>query len=216
MGRRPNSLILQYFERGPKLNDNSNRYPHTCKACGENFPKGRIDSLTNHLTKKCPAISEADRINACLTLHGIGQATARGQKSQPSQANGPPVGLPMMQRDWTALETLAEVSRQIEANEKHDDRGPGNNGGGPSTSGAPSTPAAPNGQENLELQEQFTLDNPPLNHEGRQQKDKNCTCAVSPPIDQQNIVMLNLHHTSNFHPLLPSFASPVATHDYCT
>lgn len=175
MGRRPNSLILQYFERGPKLNDNSNRYPHTCKACGENFPKGRIDSLTNHLTKKCPAISEADRINACLTLHGIGQATSRGQKG-PSQANGPAVDLPMMQqRDWTALETLAEVSRQIEANEKHDDRGQPNNAG-QSTSGAPSTPAAAatNGQEQLELQEQFTLDNPPLSHEGRQQKGKKC------------------------------------------
>lgn len=120
MGRRPNSLILQYFERGPKLADNSNRYPHTCKACGENFPKGRIDSLTNHLTKKCPAISEADRINACLTLHGIHHAANRGQKAQPGtvQPNGPPVDLPMIQRDWTALETLAEVSRQIEASEK--------------------------------------------------------------------------------------------------
>lgn len=32
MGRRPNALILQYFERGPKLQDQSNRYPHTCKA----------------------------------------------------------------------------------------------------------------------------------------------------------------------------------------
>lgn len=174
MGRRPNSLILQYFERGPKLNDNSNRYPHTCKACGENFPKGRIDSLTNHLTKKCPAISEADRINACLTLHGISQAAPRGQKTQPAQGNGPPVDLPMMQRDWTALETLAEVSRQIEANEKHDDRGQANNAG-PATSGAPSTPAAANGQEQFELQEQFTLDNPPLNHENRQQKGKTCT-----------------------------------------
>lgn len=32
MGRRPNPLILQYFDRGEKLKDQSNRYPHTCKA----------------------------------------------------------------------------------------------------------------------------------------------------------------------------------------
>lgn len=35
MGRRPNQLILEYFERGPKLEDASNRYQHTCKSCGE-------------------------------------------------------------------------------------------------------------------------------------------------------------------------------------
>ena len=35
MGRRPNQLILEYFERGPNLEDASNRYQHTCKSCGE-------------------------------------------------------------------------------------------------------------------------------------------------------------------------------------
>lgn len=35
MGRRPNQLILEFFERGPKLEDASNRYQHTCKSCGE-------------------------------------------------------------------------------------------------------------------------------------------------------------------------------------
>ena len=120
MGRRPNGLILQYFERGPKLADASNRYPHTCKLCGENFPKGRIDSLTNHLTKKCPAISDHERLNACLTLHGIQNPAGRVHKGKQEQqvpevnANGPPVDLPMLpQRDWTALETLAEVSRTL-------------------------------------------------------------------------------------------------------
>lgn len=168
MGRRPNSLILQYFERGPKLADNSNRYPHTCKACGENFPKGRIDSLTNHLTKKCPAISEADRINACLTLHGINHATNRAQKSKHAQPNGPPVDLPMIQRDWTALETLAEVSRQIEANEKQpaaEDRGPtgqaGNGNPQLAVPGAASAPALPYTGERFDLHDQFTYENPP-------------------------------------------------------
>jgi len=204
MGRRPNALILQWFDRGPKLADNSNwyvvrgaarreseagerparenpmtdrgrlslgatRYPHTCKACGELFPKGRLDSLINHLTKKCPAISEADRINACLTLHGLTRALprAKGKKNQPGQANPGAVDLPLIQRDWTALETLAEVSRQIDLNEKHDDRAPPPNGVAP----AHSTPA-PQATERFELQEQFTLENPPLNYENRQARDK--------------------------------------------
>jgi len=173
MGRRPNSLILQYFERGPKLADNSNRYPHTCKACGENFPKGRIDSLTNHLTKKCPAISEADRINACLTLHGINHAANRAQKSRQVQPNGPPVDLPMIQRDWTALETLAEVSRQIEANEKQpaaEDRGLNQavNGNPQSTlAGVISAPAQQQyAGERFELHDQFTFENPPAHANG--------------------------------------------------
>jgi hypothetical protein len=38
MGRKPNQLILEYFERGPKLEDASNRYQHTCKSCGEKVP----------------------------------------------------------------------------------------------------------------------------------------------------------------------------------
>jgi len=40
MGRKPNPLISEYFERGAKINDKSNRYPHRCKLCGEVFPKG--------------------------------------------------------------------------------------------------------------------------------------------------------------------------------
>ncbi|TLS27764.1 hypothetical protein PpBr36_01782 [Pyricularia pennisetigena] len=130
MGRKPNALILQFFERGPKLADNSNRYPHTCKSCGENFPKGRIDSLTNHLTRKCPAISESDRVRACLTIHGFNKAAVehtRASVASTATAARPPVDiqqdLDLVQRDWTALETLAEVSRQIDLSEKHDDRG---------------------------------------------------------------------------------------------
>jgi hypothetical protein len=71
----------------------------------------------------------------------------------------------MIQRDWTALETLAEVSRQIEASEKHDDRG------GQGANGGSSVPGAGAG-DRFEVQEQFTLENPPLNNEIRQQKEK--------------------------------------------
>ncbi|KAI1397621.1 hypothetical protein F4819DRAFT_471424 [Hypoxylon fuscum] len=137
MGRKPNPLILQFFERGAKLNDNSNRYHHRCKSCGEDFPKGRIDSLTTHLTKKCPAISQADRINACLSLHGIHGGPNRPRLDgysgllEPDASIGSlPTSGPVPSLDqshnqiWTPLETLAEVSRQIEANEKHDDHAP--------------------------------------------------------------------------------------------
>ncbi|KAF2272559.1 uncharacterized protein EI97DRAFT_470274 [Westerdykella ornata] len=123
MGRKPNQLILEFFERGPKLEDASNRYQHTCKSCGEKFPKGRIDSLTNHLVKKCPALPLRDRQRALLQFHDLPadlsdmaqmasmqvQAQAHGQAQ-----NGPSPNLPFMpsKQGMSALETLAEVSRQ--------------------------------------------------------------------------------------------------------
>ncbi|RCI08542.1 hypothetical protein L249_8921 [Ophiocordyceps polyrhachis-furcata BCC 54312] len=122
MGRRPNPLILEYFERGPKLNDNSNRYPHTCKQCGENFPKGRIDSLTAHITKRCPAISESERMRACLELHGIAHSRPPTQRTGRtlSQTTGPDTRAPdVTPQGWSALETLAEASRQVDLNENN-------------------------------------------------------------------------------------------------
>ncbi|KAL1954470.1 hypothetical protein VTO42DRAFT_1146 [Malbranchea cinnamomea] len=61
MGRRPNPLVTEFFARGNKLPDSSNRYEHTCKLCGEIFPKGRADSLLSHLIKTCQAIPSADK-----------------------------------------------------------------------------------------------------------------------------------------------------------
>jgi hypothetical protein len=145
MGRRPNQLILEYFERGPKLEDASNRYQHTCKSCGEKvcvtphrekyygesedaseerrrltwkqFPKGRIDSLTNHLVKKCPALPLRDRQRALLQFHEL---PLPDNMAQTSTANapahvqgGPKMNLPFApSKQLSALETLAEVSRQ--------------------------------------------------------------------------------------------------------
>ncbi|KAI8954440.1 hypothetical protein F4801DRAFT_533206 [Xylaria longipes] len=199
MGRRPNPLILEFFERGAKLNDNSNRYHHRCKACGEDFPKGRIDSLTNHLTKKCPAISEADRINACLALHGISSGAAGRPKYDGLLHSGPNMG-PGAGRDghgaglntgfsgdhvvsqaqnqiWTPLETLAEVSRQIEAHEKHDEHMPAGTHD-PTTEAVQTTLAAAisnissSGTNPFELHEQFTLENPPLSYSNQPQHEK--------------------------------------------
>ncbi|KAF2199879.1 hypothetical protein GQ43DRAFT_419298 [Delitschia confertaspora ATCC 74209] len=108
MGRKPNQLILEFFERGPKLEDASNRYQHTCKSCGEKFPKGRIDSLTTHLVKKCPALPLRDRQRAILQFHELPDLP---ETSQPM--GGQPMNLPFAPKQgMSALETLAEVSRQ--------------------------------------------------------------------------------------------------------
>ncbi|CAJ2512904.1 Uu.00g010230.m01.CDS01 [Anthostomella pinea] len=205
MGRRPNPLILEFFERGAKLNDNSNRYHHRCKACGEDFPKGRIDSLTSHLTKKCPAISEAERINACLSLHGINNGSGR-QKYDGLLHSGPNTGPSFGQnlshnhdqnqsqiQDslWTPLETLAEVSRQIEASEKHDDHVPtiqDPTSEAVQTTLAAALPAtlAP-GSNPFELHEQFTLENPPMSYENRPQRDKKDASQQSQTIPQNEL-----------------------------
>ncbi|KAK1256374.1 hypothetical protein MKX07_008633 [Trichoderma sp. CBMAI-0711] len=164
MGRKPNPLILEYFVRGPKLNDNSNRYPHTCKQCGENFPKGRIDSLTTHITKKCPAISDSDRMRACLELHGI--TTARAAIDRPqggAPVNGQPTAQLALPQGWSALETLAEASRQVDLNENSRGQKASDNTANPTANGGGFVP------DRLELQEQFTLDNPPTTYDSRPQ-----------------------------------------------
>jgi hypothetical protein len=81
------------------------------------FPKGRIDSLTNHLVKKCPALPLRDRQRALLQFHEL---PVPDNMAQTSTANGPAQmqGGPKMNLPFTpskqlsALETLAEVSRQ--------------------------------------------------------------------------------------------------------
>ncbi|KKA29918.1 hypothetical protein TD95_001480 [Thielaviopsis punctulata] len=176
MGRRPNPLILEYFQRGPKLTDNSNRYPHTCKLCGEDFPKGRIDSLTNHITKsgKCPAISETDRINACLTLHGIPNVPSVTERLPANVTTSTTADVAsatdtILAQQWSALEALAEASRQVDMSEKHDRPGAGmvpvqlgtTDGTGIGNIGA----AGLQGTERFELQEQFTLENPPAGYD---------------------------------------------------
>lgn len=149
MGRKPNQVIASYFHRGPKLADNSNRYPHTCKLCGEDFPKGRIDSLTNHITKpgKCPAISEHARIQACLALHSIPNPAAmqRKQAARAAEGGGVPTAA-NMPANWSALEALAEASRRVNMSEK----------GGAEQDSTPATPAS-----QYMVADHFTLENPP-------------------------------------------------------
>lgn len=69
----------------------------------------------------------------------------------------------------TPLETLAEVSRDM-AESEHRNHRPGN--------GSPlgENQVTMSRGDNLELQEQYTLDNPPMSYESRTQRDKKGQC----------------------------------------
>ncbi|KAL1985752.1 hypothetical protein VTN96DRAFT_7374 [Rasamsonia emersonii] len=128
MGRKPNQLILEFFIRGQKLEDASNRYQHTCKACGEKFPKGRIDSLTNHLVKKCQAIPLRDRQRVLLRLHELPDLTDNDPNKAAALAGaqkGKTVDLPYTTRqNFDGLNVLAEASRQVGASDQSKRGGP--------------------------------------------------------------------------------------------
>lgn len=192
MGRKQHPIIAQYFDRGAKLADNSNRYEYRCRNCGEHFPKGRLETLTLHITKRCPAITEAERVNACLALHGINSAAqakaqaarlgdaaaaaaAAANAAQQATLNSNLVAQSPQQpasfvenQNWTPLQTLAEVSRQIEANEKHDDPPPPQHDELADLSLPTTEPphALTHSTSNLfELHDQLALDHPVVNFE---------------------------------------------------
>ena len=71
MGRRPNPLMTEFFQRGAKMQDQSNRYEQTCKRCNRNFDKGRYEAMVPHLTKGCPNISYAERAKIIFRLHDL-------------------------------------------------------------------------------------------------------------------------------------------------
>lgn len=133
MGRKPNPVALEFFVRGRKLDDASNRYEQTCKFCNEKvcpcpcvtfygskallphtdavqFPKGRADTLVAHILKRCAAIPLQERQRAALYLETSSNAV--DQTAIAYDANPQFAGLPL-QTDpgLSALETLAEVSR---------------------------------------------------------------------------------------------------------
>ncbi|KAH9827130.1 transcription factor-like protein 21 [Teratosphaeria destructans] len=133
MGRKPNQLVHEFFARGRKLEDASNRYEHTCKKCGEFFPKGRVDALLSHLLKRCPNVTQANREHVYFHLQtnpppkpsikgskSIGKScSAQISSNTPEQdathsqeAQGPVSGTSNIFQQPSALETLAEVSRQ--------------------------------------------------------------------------------------------------------
>ncbi|GAB7338604.1 hypothetical protein MBLNU457_5339t1 [Dothideomycetes sp. NU457] len=124
MGRKPNPLINEFFIRGPKLEDQSNRYSHTCKQCGQVFPKGRPDSLNRHLFDKCPNITEDDRQRAITRAQESANFQAQGQQghgfSQFTQViDSGGSDLASLHREPSALDTLAEASRLADASRHH-------------------------------------------------------------------------------------------------
>lgn len=121
MGRKPNPLVLHYFHRGAKLEDSSNRYSHTCKSCGEEFPKGRIDSLLNHLTKKCPSLTTNERATILLRLHELGESNDNKSVLTTGATKPTHVNLQSSKTkpNFDGLDVLAEASRRVGANDKH-------------------------------------------------------------------------------------------------
>ena len=120
MGRKPNQLISEYFDRGVRLNDNSNRYEHTCKACKEHFAKGRLETLIAHLETKCPAIGQRDRSRVLAQVHPSSQnSQAFNGVSSNSEDQFHDHGSLSQQicsttrQTLTGLEALAEASRRL-------------------------------------------------------------------------------------------------------
>jgi hypothetical protein len=130
MGRKPDPVISEYFNRGAKVADTSNRYHWTCKQCGEHFPKGRVEGLHNHVTKTCAALSVQEKTRLVLQIHEIGltanvTATAAAKnKGKGQKANGAaPASSQPLSSDrqqvfdsidsLNGLNVLAEASRQV-------------------------------------------------------------------------------------------------------
>ena len=146
MGRRPDPLILDYFNRGEKLPDQSNRYSYTCKSCGAIFPKGRTNHLIDHLTgtaSRCPAVTSEDlaKIVTVQTTKSADKARKEALKTTAQELKSPFEGntqtnglfsaeplhtrLPLGQgKKLSGLEALAEASRQVERpSDPHDENG---------------------------------------------------------------------------------------------
>ncbi|KIW18789.1 hypothetical protein PV08_03078 [Exophiala spinifera] len=119
---------MDYFERGEKIGDSSNRYVHTCRRCLQVFPKGRMENMTKHLTKECPDMSLKERLQVILRLNDLARSDVdqsiyplvpgRGGNEVEedsnsfnlSRASAPELHTASQQ---SALEVLAEASRQL-------------------------------------------------------------------------------------------------------
>lgn len=120
MGRKPNPVISKHFTRGAKIGDASNRYQFTCKQCGERFPKGRIETLYNHITMKCTALSSGEKSILVLQIHELDLAAnaASAAKNMAKSEKSTKGGLQFStspQQPFDGLNALAEASRQVVA-----------------------------------------------------------------------------------------------------
>jgi hypothetical protein len=120
MGRKPNKLVSAHFTRGMKISDASNRYHWTCKQCGEGFPKGRIEGLYNHITKKCTALSLEEKSALVLQIHEFGLAVnfagaTKNKENLEKRNEAQPPFSKARQQSFNGLNVLAEASRQVVA-----------------------------------------------------------------------------------------------------
>ncbi|KAI4177261.1 MAG: hypothetical protein LQ348_005866 [Seirophora lacunosa] len=122
MGRRPNQRVLEYFDRGARLEDHSNRYEHTCRACGQPFPKGRIETLIAHIERRCPSITRHNgvpepspvAIPASPTIHANRYHQDALKNPNDFAPEGKQLVLPVSSRR-SGLEALVEAAnRQLE------------------------------------------------------------------------------------------------------
>jgi hypothetical protein len=118
MGRRPNAIVLEHFERGAKLNDNSNRYHHTCRNCGQEFPTGRHEQLAAHMTDDCTSLTDEQRATILLKLHGLEHAAHSAPQNQNGTITGPGRNFdlpfsPSRPQNFNGLNVLAEASRRV-------------------------------------------------------------------------------------------------------
>lgn len=126
--------------------------------------------MTSHLST-CPALSPSQQQKALLACQSQHQVPEGAEfRDGKLQLRGPTVNLPIAPRNWTPLETLAEASRQIGLSENHD--GPAGN----KSAGNGGRSSEPPRADRLELQEQYTLDNPPVSYEQRVQGKKRQFC----------------------------------------
>ena len=107
MGRRQNPAIEAYFERGQKLDDASNRYQQTCRRCGEFFARGRPENLIDHVARKCTVVTLEEREDFMNRYNAN-----RSSLPRKSNAAGLDPSLPAVTPDVSALNALAEASRQ--------------------------------------------------------------------------------------------------------
>lgn len=129
--------------------------------------------MTSHICRKCPALDRATKQRLVLEFNNLPEIGDRtnNQHINIQTANNQQTtairGRPF--QGMTPLETLAEVSRDM-AESEHRNHRPGN--------GSPlgENQTAMSRGENLELQEQYTLDNPPMSYESRTQRDKKGKC----------------------------------------
>lgn len=107
MGRPPNPLVVEYFRRGKKLKDKSNRYEHTCRKCGTLDRTGRPEKLIDHLVK-CSQL-DSDLRQDILARHLNHRVGRDGQDGISSRSATPPA--------YAGLEGLAEAARRVSAHE---------------------------------------------------------------------------------------------------